>query len=75
MTRPCIGPSVHDSSAGLSARGSTWEMVHHHFTGRLGIPLPNVSALLPVIRPTSCWDHMCWETLTHGGNFNVSAAV
>lgn len=52
--------------------GTTWEMVHHHFTGRLGIPLPNVSALLPVIRPTSCWDHMCWETLTHGGNFNVS---
>ena len=53
--------------------GRTWEMVHHHYTGRLGIPLPNVSALLPEIRPTSCWDHMCWETLTHGGNFNVSA--
>jgi len=51
---------------------STWEIMHHHFTERLGLPLPNVSALLPHIRPTSCWDHICWETLTHGGSFNTS---
>lgn len=61
----CTGP----------VNGSTFEMVHHHFTNRLGILLPNVSGMLasPGARPTGCWDHMCWETLTHGGSFNVSA--
>ena len=47
-------------------------MIHHHFHTRLGLPMPNVSALLPRIRPLACWDHMCHETLTHGGSFNVS---
>lgn len=55
--------------------GSTFEMVRHHFVERLGESLPNVTALLTgklSPRPTSCWDHMCWETLTHGGSFSVT---
>lgn len=41
----------------------------HHYTTRLGLRLPNVSALLPQIRANiGCWDQGCWETLTHGGN-------
>ena len=52
---------------------ATWWMLHHHFHTRRGLALPNVSALLPQIRP-SCWDQICWETLTHGGSFNASAA-
>jgi hypothetical protein len=46
--------------------GSTYEMVHHHYVHRLNLSLPNVTALLPQIRPTSCFDQQCWETLTHG---------
>lgn len=46
--------------------GTTFEMVHHHFVHRLNGSLPNVAALLPAIRPTGCWDQLCWETLTHG---------
>ena len=48
--------------------GTTFEVVHHHFAARLNqsARLPNVSALLPALRPTSCWDQLCWETLTHG---------
>ena len=41
-------------------------MVHHHFVRRLNMTLPNVTALLPHVRPTACWDQLCWETLTHG---------
>lgn len=52
--------------------GSTWDILHHHFVDRMGLSMPNVSAILPVIRPTGCWDQGCWETLTHGGAFNVS---
>lgn len=48
------------------ANGSTFEIVHHHFVHRLNMSLPNVTALLPQIRPTSCFDQLCWETLTHG---------
>ena len=59
----------------IGANGSTFEIIHHHFHSRLGLPMPNVSALLPKIRPLQCWDHMCWETLTHGGSFNVSRAA
>lgn len=51
----------------VGSNGSTFEVIHHHFHTRLGLPMPNVSALLPAIRPLKCWDHMCWETLTHGG--------
>ena len=48
--------------------GSTGEIVHHHFVSRkhLSHLLPNVTAILPRIRPTSCFDQLCWETLTHG---------
>ena len=59
----------------IGANGSTFEVIHHHFHTRLGLPMPNVSALLPKIRPLQCWDHMCWETLTHGGSYNVSRAA
>ena len=48
------------------ANGSTFEIVHHHFATRLNMSLPNVTALLPQIRPTGCFDQLCWETLTHG---------
>eukprot|EP01047_Picozoa_sp_COSAG01_P017990 COSAG01_NODE_965_length_12401_cov_3.496098_3_plen_145_part_00 len=54
----------------IASNGSTFELIFHHFHVRLGVAMPNVSALLPKIRPLSCWDHMCWETLTHGGNFS-----
>ena len=57
----------------IASNGSTFEVIHHHFHSRLGMPMPNVSALLPRIRPLQCWDHMCWETFTHGGSYNVSA--
>mmetsp|Transcript_28288 Transcript_28288/g.74211 ORF Transcript_28288/g.74211 Transcript_28288/m.74211 type:complete len:442 (-) Transcript_28288:48-1373(-) len=46
--------------------GSTFEIIHHHFVTRLNLSLPNVTALLPQIRPTGCFDQLCWETLTHG---------
>ena len=46
--------------------GSTFEVVHHHFVHRLNLSMPNVTAMLPNIRPTSCFDQLCWETLTHG---------
>ena len=51
-----------------------FEVIHHHFHRRLGIAMPNVSALLPRIRPLKCWDHMCWRagmsiiTSRRGGN-------
>jgi len=64
----CSGEHCHPANA------STFEMVHHHFSDRLGIAMPNVTALLTgkmTPRPTSCWDHMCWETLTHGGSHKV----
>lgn len=48
------------------ANGSTFEIIHHHYAHRLNLSLPNVTALLPRIRPTGCFDQLCWETLTHG---------
>jgi hypothetical protein len=44
----------------IASNGSTFEMIYHHFHERLGVPMPNVSALLPHVRPLKCWDHMCW---------------
>ena len=54
--------------------GSTWFMLHHHFHRRLGRPMPNVSALLARVRPF-CWDHMCWEAMTHGGRVPAAASA
>ena len=48
------------------ANGGTGEIVHHHFVHRLNLTLPNLTALLPNIRPLQCFDQLCWETLTHG---------
>jgi hypothetical protein len=53
----------------IASNGSTFDVIHHHFHTRLGLPMPNTSALLSKSRPLKCWDHMCWETLTHGGAF------
>ena len=52
---------------GVGEAGETWEIAHHHFTVRCGVPLPNVARLLPEIRPTKAGYMACWETLTHGG--------
>ena len=53
-----------------AGNGSTWSMLWHHFVtregGDPGAILPNVTALLPLTTPF-CWDHMCWEALTHPG--------
>eukprot|EP00937_MAST-01D_sp_MAST-1D-sp2_P007342 g7342.t1 len=54
-----------------AVNGSTLEMVHHHYVARLNgsaaALLPNTTALLRhMARPTSCFDQLCWETLTHG---------
>ena len=48
--------------------GSTFEIIHHHFVHRLNMSLPNTTALLKYgkMRPTGCFDQLCWETLTHG---------
>ena len=35
-----------------------WEILHHHYSDRLGISLPHVSALLPKMRPLGCWDQV-----------------
>ena len=68
---------VPDWLCGGSVKGavnsSTWEMLHHHFSTRLGVAMPNVSALLPQIRANiACWDQGCWESLTHSAGANVS---
>lgn len=43
--------SVYPPGGGvIASNGSTFEVIHHHFHTRLGIPMPNVSALLPKIR-------------------------
>ena len=61
----------------LDANGSTWDMLRHHYTGRRGVPLPKVSALLHARgeRRDFCWDHMCWETFTHGGLVSENASA
>eukprot|EP01052_Picozoa_sp_SAG31_P004012 SAG31_NODE_161_length_21899_cov_16.832844_12_plen_82_part_00 len=46
--------------------GSTFDIIHHHYAHRMNLSLPNVTTLLPHIRPTNCFDQLCWETLTHG---------
>jgi hypothetical protein len=45
----------------------TWEIAYNHFHDRLGMTLPKIAAVLPVIRPTGVNHHMNWETLTHAG--------
>ena len=60
-----------------ATNGSTWTMLHHHFVGRMGLSMPNVSKLLPLETPF-CWDHMCWEALTHGlskANINLTSSA
>jgi|EP01047_Picozoa_sp_COSAG01_P056734 hypothetical protein len=46
--------------------GSTFDILYNHYVHRMNLSLPNVTALLPKIRPTSCFDQLCFETLTHG---------
>ena len=60
------------------ASGETFEMVHHHYAHRLNMSLPNVTALLPQMRPLGCRDpngSLCWETLTHGDALGSFAYV
>jgi hypothetical protein len=45
----------------------TWEIAFNEFHNRLGIPLPKMSAVLPLIRPTGTNHQILWETLTHAG--------
>ena len=42
----------------------TWSMLARHFVLRRGLRMPNVSALVP-LQADHCWDHMCWEILSH----------
>ena len=60
----------HMRGAGANVTLGTWDMLRSHFSGRLQVPMPHVSALLAVRgnRRDACWDQMCWETLTHGTN-------
>ena len=53
---------------GSNNTAGTFDMLRHHFTDRRGMQLPNVSATLRArgVDRDFCWDHMCWETLTHG---------
>ena len=48
---------------GTRATG-TWSMLARHFVLRRGLRMPNVSALVP-LQADHCWDHMCWEILSH----------
>ena len=47
---------------------------HHHFVRRRGLRMPNVTAYLPLEQPM-CWDHMCWEMLTHSLALNDSSST
>jgi hypothetical protein len=44
---------------------TTWEVAYNAVANRLGMPLPQTSALIAKIRPTGADHHMIWETLTH----------
>ena len=39
-------------------------MLARHYVLRRGLRMPNVSALVP-LQEDHCWDHMCWEILSH----------
>lgn len=43
----------------------TFEIAYNAYANRLRIPLPNVKALLPKLRPMGTKLQMAWETLTH----------
>ena len=64
----CGGKCTGEHCNPAKATGETFEMVHHHYVHRLNLSLPNVTALLRggKMRPTGCFDQLCWETLTHG---------
>jgi hypothetical protein len=42
-----------------------WEIAYNALANRLGVALPQTSALIAKIRPTGSDHHMEWETLTH----------
>lgn len=39
-------------------------MLARHFVHRKGLPMPNTTALVPLM-VDHCWDQMCWEILSH----------
>ena len=72
--RQPVPPSLCGGKLKGANSSSTWAMLHHHFVGRKGLAMPNVSALLPIEQPM-CWDHMCWEALTHGNSDGSSTGA
>lgn len=49
----------------------TWEIGYNHYSGRMGMALPETKALISKIRPAAAALHMAWEALTHANTGNV----